>query len=547
MDDGLALTPPMGWYPWNTFGQEPQNEKLIKEIVDALVASGLKDAGYSYVGPDEGICFSRGPDGKITTNLERYPSGLRGLGDYIHQKGLKYALYTDAGTHTCSGAMPGTKGHEMEDMRQFAGWRADYVKIDWCNTEGQDIVKTYTKLHEAQRAAGRPIVHSLCSWGEGSPWTWAAPVGHLWRTTGDICAPGKADWDRAMKIAAANEKLSPWAGPGHWNDPDMLIAGMPGLSESQNRAFFSLWCMMAAPLMAGNDLRDMSASTIKILTNPEVVAVDQDPLGVQGHLIRTEGKVSVWAGKPLFDGSQAVLFFNPGTAAETVILNLSELGIAPQAALYTRDIWQHSTSGPAVSARGVLTVMVPPNDIRMFRTSKHDDFPLPPVIVADTYLVSLRAGGSSPKKLTGMITLTNKGTSELSLWKVRQVLPVWLSVSIAKNGKTQTVMNTVSTAGLKKGLYHAVVRLDNADPVSGRPMSAVTYDVDLEVTDDVGVTSRVPRYFFPPPIARSADHSPPPLITSARAMAMARMWNSKPSPFWLPIQFMKNPTFQWTR
>ena len=137
-EDGLALTPPMGWYPWNEFGQEPQNEKLIKEIVDALISSGLKDAGYAYVGPDEGICFSRDADGKLTTNLARYPSGLRGLGDYIHQRGLKYALYTDAGAHTCSKAMPGTKGHEFEDMAAFAAWRADYVKVDWCNTEGQD-------------------------------------------------------------------------------------------------------------------------------------------------------------------------------------------------------------------------------------------------------------------------------------------------------------------------------------------------------------------------------------------------------------------------
>ena len=490
LDDGLALTPPMGWYPWNTFGQDPQNEKLIREIVDALVASGMKDAGYTYVGPDEGICFSRGNDGRITTNLGRYPSGLRGLGDYIHQKGLKYALYTDAGTHTCSGAMPGTKGREFEDMRALAEWRADYVKIDWCNTEGQDIVKTYTKLHDAQHAAGRPIVHSLCSWGDGSPWMWAAPVGHLWRTTTDICAPGQVNWGLAMKIAADNQKLYPYAGPGHWNDPDMLIAGMPGLSEARNRAFFSLWCMMAAPLMAGNDLRDMSESTIRILTNPEAIAVNQDPLGVQGHIIRTEGKVGIWAGKPLFDGSQAVFFFNQGTAAETVILNLSELGIDPKAALYTRDIWQHTTSGPAVSPYGVLAVVVPPDDVRMYRLSTRTDFPLPPVIVTDTYLISLRAGGPSPQKLTGTITLRNKGSAELPLWRVRRDLPAWLSVSVAKNGETQMVLNTVSTSGLKKGLYHAVVRLDNTEPLSGKPMSAVYYDIDLEVPTDVGGEAR---------------------------------------------------------
>jgi alpha-galactosidase len=489
-NDGLTLTPPMGWYPWNIFGQEPQNEKLIREIVDALVESGMKDAGYSFVGPDEGICFSRGEDGLLTTNLERYPTGLRALGDDIHRKGLKYALYTDAGTHTCSNAMPGTKGYEFEDMRRFAEWRADYIKIDWCNTEGQDIVRAYTRLREAQLAAGRPIVHSLCSWGEGEPWKWAAPIGHLWRTTEDICAPGKADWQRAMRIASANEKLYPWAGPGGWNDPDMLIAGMPGLSEAQNRAFFSLWCMMTAPLMAGNDLREMSPSTIKILTNPEAIAVNQDPLGVQGHIVRTAGKVEIWGAKPLFDGSQAVLFLNRGQAKEVVSVKLSDLGIDPKTARCVRDIWTHTTSEPALGPDGVLNVEIGPGDVRMLRLSKIQDFPLPPVIVADTYLVSLRAPGSTPLKLSGKLTLTNKGTSDLPVWKVHPGLPPWLTVTAARNGRTQTITSTASTAGLKKGLYHAVVRLDNVDPVSGRPMSAVYYDVDLDVRADAGAASR---------------------------------------------------------
>ena len=489
-DDGLALTPPMGWYPWNEFGQEPQNEKLIIEIVEALVSSGLKDAGYAYVGPDEGICFSREASGKLTTNLVRYPGGLRGLGDYIHKKGLKYALYTDAGTLTCSKAMPGTKDHELEDMGQFADWRADYVKIDWCNTQGQDIVKTYTKLHDAQHAAGRPIVQSLCSWGEGAPWNWAAAVGHLWRTTGDICGPGKADWASAMKIVLANEKLYEAAGPGHWNDPDMMIAGMDGLNEAQNRGFFSLWCMMAAPLIAGNDLRRMSKSTIETLTNLEAIAVNQDPLGVQGRVIRKEGQVSLWAGKPLFDGSQAVLVFNESPKIEVVSLKLAELGIDPKTTVYVRDLWQHVTSGPGTSEAGVLSVMVSPNDVNMFRISRSKDFPIPPIIVADSYLISLRAAGSAPQKLSGVITIANKGSSELPLWKVGKGLPGWLSVTVTRTGKSQMFTNTVSTAGLKKGLYHAVVRADNIEPVSGKPMSSLYYDVDLEVPADVRSVSK---------------------------------------------------------
>ena len=482
LDDGLALTPPMGWYPWNIFGQEPQNEKLIKEIVDALVSSGLREAGYSFIGPDEGICFYRDRNGTLTTNLERYPSGLRRLGDYIHKKGLKYALYTCAGTHTCSKAMPGTKGHEFEDMRQFADWRCDYVKIDWCNTEGQDVVQAYTLLHDAQHAAGRPIVHSLCSWGEGSPWKWAAAVGHLWRTTDDICEPGRADWENAMNITFANGTLFQWAGPGHWNDPDMMIVGMPGLSEAQNRSFFSLWCMMAAPLMAGNDLRNMSKSTIQILTNLEAIGVNQDPLGIQGHIIRRNGRVSIWAGKRLFDGSQAVLVFNQQSSPADVRVPWSDIGLGDMAGLYVRDLWTHETTGPHA---GGISVTVPPNDVAMLRISESKDFPLPPIIIADTYLLSLRATGTVAQTLSAAITISNKGSAELPLWQVQKSLPSWLGVTVTKNGKSQTLTNTISTAGLKKGLYHAIVRADNIEPVTGKPMSAVYYDVDLEVPNDV--------------------------------------------------------------
>jgi alpha-galactosidase len=488
----------MGWYPWNEFGQEPQNEALIRQISEALVKSGMKEAGYAYVGPDEGICFSRDASGRLTTNLERYPSGLRGLGDVIHAQGLKYALYTDAGTLTCSKAMPGTKDREVEDMAAFAEWRADYVKIDWCNTKGQDIVKTYIKLHDAQHAAGRPIVHSLCSWGDGEPWKWAASVGHLWRTTSDICGPGKADWPHALKMAAQNERLYAAAGPGHWNDPDMMITGMDGLSESQNRSFFSLWCMMAAPLMAGNDLRRMTESTIRILTNLEAIAINQDPLGVQGHIVRRSGPVEIWAGKPLFDGSRALLVFNPGTAPAEVKIAWSDIGLADSAALYVRDVWTHKTTGPQ---GGGLAVTVAPNDVALLRVSKTDAFPIPPIIVADSYRVALRddrvvrdnrvvRNDPGAQTLAGTITVKNNGSAELPLWKVRPGLPSWLSISVSGNGKIQTFTNTVSTAGLKKGSYHAVVRADNVEPVSEKPMSALYYDVDLEVTGGAGAAPR---------------------------------------------------------
>lgn len=492
-EDGLALTPPMGWYPWNEFGQEPQNEKLIRDMADALIRSGMKDAGYAYIGPDEGICFYRGPNGKLTSNLERYPSGLRGLGDYIHQRGLKYALYTDAGAHTCSKGMPGTEDFEAGDMAAFAEWRADYLKVDWCWTAGlarhalqvdraardrQDVNAAYARLRDAQLTAGRPITFSLCSWGVGEPWKWAASVGHLWRTTGDICSPGKAEWTIAMKNTAANEKLYAAAGPGHWNDPDMLINGLDGLNERQNRSFFSLWCMMAAPLMAGNDLRKMTPSIIETLTNREAIGINQDPLGIQGHIVRREGPVEIWAGKHLFDGSQAVLLFNSGTVPTEVHVAWADIGSPDSAALYVRDLWAHRTTAPQ---RGGANVTVPPSGAALLRISRTDTFPLPPVIVADTYRLSFRAGGHTAQKFTGAITVKSTGTSELPLWRVRSGLPAWLSVVVAKNGKSQTFTNTVATAGLAKGLYHALVRADNTEPLSGRPMSALYYDVDLEV------------------------------------------------------------------
>jgi len=477
-EDGLALTPPMGWWPWNQFGQNPQTEELIKQTADAMVASGMRDAGYSYMGPDEGVCFYRDPNGELASNLKRYPGGLRALGDYIHRKGLKYALYTDAGSRTCSGAMPGTKDHERQDMRAFAAWRCDFLKIDWCNTGGQDPVKTYTLLHEAQRAAGRPLVHSLCSWGKGEPWKWAAAIGHMWRTTGDICAPGRASWRKALGIAMANERLHPYAGPGHWNDPDMMIAGMAGPSDAQNRSFFGVWCMMAAPLMAGNDVRKMSKPTVEVLTNIEAIGVNQDPLGIQGRIVRRDGQVSIWGGKPLFDGSRAVLVLNQAAAPAEVQVKWSDAGLDDKAALFARDLWAHKTTGPLA---GGLSVTVAPDGAAMLRVSKTNAFPIPPVIWADSYLLSFRAGAGASGKLSQAAKVTNRGTGALAAWKVTSKLPDWLTVSVAVDGQVQTFTNTVSPAGLKKGLYHALVRADNTEPVSGRAMSALYYDVDLDV------------------------------------------------------------------
>jgi hypothetical protein len=258
----------------------------------------------------------------------------------------------------------------------------------------------------------------------------------------------------------------------------MLITGMAGLSETQSRSFFSLWCIMAAPLMAGNDLRKMTAATIQILTNREAIAINQDPLGIQGRIVRREGQAEIWARKPLFDGSQAVLVFNSGTAPTQVHVTWPDIGSAETASLYVRNLWTHQTTGPQ---RGGITVTVAPGDGALLRISKSNAFPTPPIIVADSYWLSFHAAGSKAQKLTGAIRVKTTGSDELRLWRVRPGLPPWLSVAVTKQGKSQTLANTVSTAGLAKGLYHAVVRADNIEPVSGQPMSALYYDVDLEV------------------------------------------------------------------
>jgi hypothetical protein len=262
---------------------------------------------------------------------------------------------------------------------------------------------------------------------------------------------------------------------------------MSGLSEAQNRSFFSMWCMMASPLIAGNDLRTMSASTIQILTNLEAIGVNQDPLGIQGRIVRRADKVSIWAGKRLYDGSQAVLVFNQQSSPADVNVDWSDIGIDKTTELYVRDLWTHKTTGP--HARGI-SVTVAPDDVAMLRISRTNDFPLPPVIVADSYLVSLRATDTAAQMLPATITISNKGSGVLPPWKVRKGLPDWLSVTVADNGKSQTLTNKIFTSGLKKGFYHTIVRADNTEPVSGKPMSAIYYDVDLEIPNDVAGEQR---------------------------------------------------------
>ena len=366
LENGLARTPPMGWYPWNEFGQDRQNEQLIKAMADAMVSNGMKDAGYLYVGPDEGRCFTRDASGNLQSRLDLWPSGMKGLGDYIHSKGLKYMLYTDAGTATCTGAIPGMRGYEGRDARQFAAWGCDYIKVDWCNSSGLSARAQYGKIRDSLLQCGRPIMYSLCCWGAEQTWTWGKSTGNLWRTTGDICGPGQANWGNVLNILDQNAPLYPYAGPGGWNDPDMLTVGMRGLNDAQNRSHFALWCIMASPLIMGCDLRTMTATTIATINNKEVIAVDQDSLGIQGKRIKGAGQLEIWL-KPLKDSAYAVLLFNRTTSTRDISVTWSELGI-PAGTYYIRNLWKHQDITP--SATGCSATQLVAYDAAIYRISK---------------------------------------------------------------------------------------------------------------------------------------------------------------------------------
>jgi alpha-galactosidase len=341
----LALKPPMGWNSWNTFYCGISEDK-IKSVVDTIVSKGLKDVGYEYIVIDDCWQKSRGKDSVIVADSVNFPSGIKALADYIHSKGLKFGIYSDAGTQTCQGK-PGSYNYEAIDAKTYAKWGVDYVKFDWCNTGGEDAKTQYTKMSKALDATGRPIVFSICEWGLSSPWLWASKVGNLWRATQDIqpCWSCTRTWG-GMGWTIILDKvsgLSRYSGPGHWNDPDMLEVGNYGLTDVESQAHFSMWCMLAAPLMAGNDVRTMSAFTKSILTNKEMIDVDQDSLGIQGRRVKNDYSLEVWC-KPLKDSSRAVTFFNRTGDDAKISIRWNQLGLLSSNAS-VRDLWLHSDLG----------------------------------------------------------------------------------------------------------------------------------------------------------------------------------------------------------
>lgn len=331
--DGLALTPPMGWNSWNTFDTHI-NEKLVKDIADKIATSGLKEAGYEYVVLDDGwMTMERDENGDLVPDPEKFPNGIKALADYVHAKGLKFGLYNCAGEKTCAG-YPGSRGHEYQDARLYASWGVDFLKYDWCNTGEINAKEAYTTMRDALYAAKRPVVFSICEWGDKQSWKWAEDIGHMWRITGDIincwdCEVGHGSWSSSgvwrIIHMRMREKIREVAGPGHWNDYDMMEVGN-GMSPAEDRTHFAMWCMLNSPLIMGNDLRDMDKETLKTLTNKEVIAVNKDKLGMPAFRFSNEGELEIWA-KPMADGRYALAIVNMDDEPVEIDLDWARHGI----------------------------------------------------------------------------------------------------------------------------------------------------------------------------------------------------------------------------
>lgn len=373
--DSLAQTPPMGWNSWNKFGCDV-SEKLMKEMADAMVESGMKDAGYEYIVIDD--CWQIGRDslGNIIPDPERFPNGMKALADYIHSKGLKLGIYSCAGSYTCQGR-PGSRGYQFQDARQYAAWGIDYLKYDWCSNEGQNARAAYQTMSDAIKISGRPIVFSICEWGENEPWKWGKGIGHMWRVTPDIrdCYQCKFDWGGVgvLDIIDIMADLYPYAGPGHWNDAEMLEVGNGGMNKEEYKTHFSMWCMLATPLMAGNDLRKMDADTKEILTNKEVIAVNQDKLGEQARRFMYMGEKEIWA-KPLANGELAVCFLNRTESVwkldydwhKQTIYFANEVNIHKKE-YKIRDLWKHQDLG---TTKAHTQYEIAPHGVLMVRLSQ---------------------------------------------------------------------------------------------------------------------------------------------------------------------------------
>jgi alpha-galactosidase len=375
------LTPPMGWNSWNTFGTDI-NEKLVKDIADKFIELGLKDAGYEYLVLDDGwMAKDRDADGNLIADPIKFPNGMKALADYIHSKGLKFGLYNCAGSQTCAG-YPGSRGYEYQDARMYAAWDIDYLKYDWCNTGKLNAEEAYITMRDAIKKANRPMVFSICEWGDNEPWKWAKDVGHLWRVTGDIincwdCEIGHGSWSSSgvWKIIDMRKDIRKEAGPGHWNDFDMMEVGN-GMTNAEDRSHFAMWTMLASPLIMGNDLRMASSETIKTLSNIEVIQVNQDKLGIQGFRFSNENELEIWI-KPLANDEWAITFVNMGDKLTTINFdwkkhdmgdNLNNKNLEVKKLNYKiRDLFNHKNLGDTASN---LKAEIASHDVLMIKLFK---------------------------------------------------------------------------------------------------------------------------------------------------------------------------------
>ncbi|MHC3467902.1 NPCBM/NEW2 domain-containing protein [Streptomyces sp. 7R007] len=490
--DGLALTPPMGFNNWNsTHCRADFNESMVKGIADLFVEKGLKDAGYQYVNLDD--CWalpSRDADGKLVPDPVRFPNGIKAVADYVHAKGLKLGIYTSAGTKTCNSAgFPGALGHEYSDARQFADWGVDYLKYDNCNNQGVDATLRYTTMRDALKATGRPIVYSICEWGQNKPWEWAADVGHLWRTTGDI----SDNWGSMLGILKQNLPLAPYAGPGHWNDPDMLEVGNGGMTDTEYRTHFSMWSVMAAPLLIGSDLRKASPSTLDILGNEEVIAVDQDPLGKQGVVVSSEGGRWVVA-KEMKDGSRAVALFNETNTAQHIATTAAAVGL-PSARAYTlRDLWRHRDNNTA----GAIAATVPAHGTVLVRVAADRRWAAYPPAVEVGLDGSQLVEAGKAATLTSVVTDLGR-TPALRVsaaltgpdgWAVKATSPT-RSPALPTGRSLRTSWSVTAPTGTPTGTYPLTLRASYRGPTGDRveetlPLTATIVTAPPTGTSELG-------------------------------------------------------------
>ncbi len=359
LGNGLATTPQMGFNDWNAYGCNV-SESLIKSTAQAMHTNGMQAAGYSYVNIDDcWLTHSRDSSGHLVPDPAKFPDGIKGTADYVHSLGLKLGIYEDAGTATCAG-YPGSLGHETTDAQSFASWGVDYLKYDNCNNNGVPAQTRYTAMRDALAATGRPILYSLCNWGQENVWTWGAGVGNSWRTTGDI----SASFSSMLSIFHSNVGLASYAGPGHWNDPDMLEVGNGSLTATEARSEFSLWAEMAAPLIAGTNIASANATTLSTYTNTRVIAVDQDSLGKQGVMVSSSGGLDVLA-KPLAGGDVSVALFNETGSTATISTSAAAIGKTGASSYTLTDLWSGATS----STSGAISASVPAHGTVMYRVS----------------------------------------------------------------------------------------------------------------------------------------------------------------------------------